>query len=484
MKVFWLMLVTALMSTTAFAQCNKLQNHPKGIDFAKRQFVYRDFIKAKKYDQAMPQWRDLYTHCRAGNGNILKDGVTIFKDKLKKAVKAKDKKEIKVYIDTVALLMNQRIECYGNRKRKASGLKYAGYRYYLLSKHYMTAANHFDKEDEEELKYIYSLYEKAKDALVKSIEADGNKAEANAISYYGFLCTELFKSQFAEFNPSEKEYFTNEQLLAVYNQIMDITDENIANNPKEKLKVKFTEVKAKVEGYFADGVIAKRIFDCEYFVKKYNDQGLFDTYKDNLEGLKGLFVALKRANCDETEPLVGKVLGRIKEINADIKQANKDKIDLARDSERAGDMVTAVRLYEEGINDTSIDSDKRYKAAKRLAGLAQKDKNWNRALSFYNKSASINSSTGEPYIKLGLLYLSANRGCAGYERQKVANIAIDYFNKAAKYGDTADEGSSKASEYRAYLPTKEQVFQRGGKIGGGITAGCKLKKSTTLRTKD
>ncbi|MGB0861824.1 MAG: hypothetical protein ACPGXZ_02855, partial [Saprospiraceae bacterium] len=148
MKVFGLILATLFISTSIFAQCNKLTDHPKGEAYAKRLFVYRDAIKAKQFENkvAIDQWRDLYKHCSAGNGNILADGEKIYKYFAKKAEKAGDKKTMKVYLDSVAIVMAQRIECYGKKKRKKTGLPYAGYRNYLLGKHYLVTASKFNPE--------------------------------------------------------------------------------------------------------------------------------------------------------------------------------------------------------------------------------------------------------------------------------------------------------------------------------------------------
>lgn len=471
------MLLTALISTSAFAQCKKFADHPKGADFAKRQFVYRDFIKAKKYEQAMPKWRDLYTHCRAANGNILKDGEKIYKYFMAKAEKAGDKKAMAAYVDTVAIMMTQRIECYGQKTRKSTKLPYAGYRYYLLGKHYLVAATKFDAEEEKDI--ILEYYKKAKEALDKSLELDGNKVEDNAIEYLGFVNTELFKRS------DEFERFPSiDEMREAYKKLLAAADYQIENNADEKEKAKYQDAKDKVESYYADNVVASAVFDCAYFVTRYKNEGLFQKYYNDDRGLKGILAALKRAECEEGDEYVDMVVARITAIKDSIREADKDIIDRAQDAERDGDMETAKTLYKQGIDDSSIDTHKRYKAAMRLALVYQKDGAWSSALTYFNKAASIDGNTGEPYIRIGFLYLSANKGCDIYTRQLTASIAIDYFLKAKNYSDTAAEGTNKAAEYRQYLPSREDVFARGNKIGGGTTAGCVLKASTTIRTKD
>ena len=120
MKVFGIILSALFLSTLTFAQCDKLENHPKGKEHALRLFVYRDFVKNKQYEEALPNWTELYTHCKAGNGNILKDGITMYKHFAKKAEDDAKKKE---NYEKVVQMMQERIDCYGNKTRSKTKLE-------------------------------------------------------------------------------------------------------------------------------------------------------------------------------------------------------------------------------------------------------------------------------------------------------------------------------------------------------------------------
>jgi tetratricopeptide (TPR) repeat protein len=473
MKVFGLILATLFISTSIFAQCNKLTDHPKGEGYAKRLFVYRDAIKAKDFDNkvAIGQWRDLYTHCNAGNGNILADGEKIYKYFAEKAEKAGDKETMKIYLDSVAIVMQQRIDCYGKKKRKKTGLPYAGYRNYLLGKHYLVTASKFNPEEDKEL--FVNYYTKAKTAFQKTIELDGNKAELKAYEYFGFTSVEIFKA-------TEKEEPTVEEMRATYELLMKLSAENGANAAKEEDKTEFLELGETIKGYYAP--IQRYVFDCAFFVAKVKPS-FYQNY-NNLEFIKNeVRTELAKGGCGEDDEFFMVVKNRYIEIIDSTDEANKDDVRRGYDALKAGDNATALEYFMKAINDASIPTDKRFDAAMRAGTLFQRDKKWNDALTYYNKAISLDGNSGKPYIKLGLLYLSANRSCDGFNRQLVASVAIDYFNKAKGYDDTAAEGAEKASEYREYLPTTEQVFQRGMKPGSSTSAGCVLRKSTTIRTK-
>lgn len=474
MKVFGLILATLFISTSIFAQCNKLSDHPQGENYAKRLFVYRDAIKAGKFDNkvALDQWRDLYKHCRAGNGNILNDGEDIYAHFADKAEKAGDKKTMKVYLDSVAIILTQRIECYGSKKRKSTGLAYEGYRYYLLGKQYLISASKFNPEEDKEVFVEY--YKKAKDAFKKSIDLDGKKAEVKAYEYFGFTTVEIFKA-------TDKTEPAIDEMRATYKLLQDVSAHNGANAATEEDKKDFLELGETIKGYYSP--IERHVFDCAFFVKTIKP-AFYKNY-NNLEVIKNeIRTDLAKGGCGEEDEFFVIVKERYIELIDSIGEVNKDDIQRGYDALKMEDEGTALKYFMQGIEDASISTDKRFDAAMRVAALLQRDNKWNDALSYYNKAASLDENSGKPYIRLGLLYLSANRGCDGFDRQVGASVAIDYFNKAKGYGDTASEGAEKAGEYREYLPTTEQVFQRNLKPGSSTTAGCVLRKSTVIRTKD
>ena len=469
MKVFWLMLLTALVSTASFGQCEKLTDHPKGEAFAKRQFVYRDQIKAKKYEAAMPQWRNLYTHCRAGNGNILKDGETIYKYFTVKAEKAGDKRLMKAHMDTVGIMMTQRIECYGTRTRKSTKRPYAGYRYYLLGKHYINSATKFDAMDSEQKATIFDYYKKTIEAFKSSIKADGDNVESNLVHLYAFVAIELWKA-----NTDEYKYITVDEMRALYDQLLNIAEVN-------KDKVPFIEAGDKVKSYYRP--YERQIFDCKFFVDQIKPD-FYANYDDPDYIKENIRSKLVKGGCEDDEAFYVLVKNRHKELIDSIRINDRDFLDWAEVYEREGNEEKAIEFYIKGVDDSSLESDRRFKAAMRLASKFQQKNQWSKSLEYLNKAASIDPNSGAPFIRMGMLYLTANKSCASFERQKVTSIAIDFFNKAKGFSDSGADASDKIGTYTQYLPTKEQVFQRGLKPGSGTTAGCVLKRSTTLRTKD
>jgi tetratricopeptide (TPR) repeat protein len=443
MKVFGIILSALFLSTLTFAQCDKLENHPDGKEAALRLFVYRDFVKNKQYEEALPNWTELYTHCKAGNGNILKDGIKMYTHFAKTATEDDKKKE---NYEKVITMMQERIDCYGNNKRKKTGLKYAGYRYYEMGKlQYKELGN----------------YPKALEAFDKSMELDGNKVEKNLLTYYAFMTVKQFRA----------EEIDAEKTRAVHDQLMELMNSDLAT---------FEDTKAAVAKEFDK--IARDIFDCDYFVAIV-EPTFYANYNDAEFILEDVIKTLKRRKCEEDEPLLAKAMTRYKAIQDSIREGNRDLIDKGSIALKGGNTSEAKNYYAQGIADGNIPQGKRYTAAMRLAKLHQKDKEWSSALSMFRKCTELNSNTGAPYISIGMLYLSANKTCSGFDRQLVAGAALDQFRKAKKFSDSASDASDKISTYGAYLPTKEILFQKGISVGARKTVGCVLSASTTVQSK-
>ena len=285
--------------------------------------------------------------------------------------------------------------------------------------------------------------------------------EKNLLTYYAFITVKQFKA----------EEIDAETARAAHDKLMELMDSNLATY--EDTKIAVADEFAKIDRY---------IFDCDYFVVKVRPT-FYQNYNDYDFIMEDVIKTLKRRQCEEDEPLLAKAMARYKFLRDSIIETERDFIDKGNIALKAGNNSEAKNYFTQGIVDNTIDQSKRYGGAMRLGKLHQKDKEWSTALSTFKKAASLNSNTGEPYISIGLLYLAANKGCSGFERQLVAGAALDQFRKAKNFSDTAGDAADKISTYRAYLPTKEILFQKGIGVGSGRTVGCVLKASTTVQSK-
>lgn len=102
------------------------------------------------------------------------------------------------------------------------------------------------------------------------------------------------------------------------------------------------------------------------------------------------------------------------------------------------------------------------------------------ALDTYKKAINANPSSGQPYIKIGMLYWKANENCPLFKKKLIAIESIRNFQIAEKMKDTQAIAKAKIKEFQKYLPSREYSFQRALKKGQKILAGCTLKVIVTI----
>ena len=429
------------------AQCDKLENHPDGKEAALKLFIYRDFVKANDYKQAFPLWEELYKCCKAGNGNILKDGITMYRAFAENTLEEYEKE---AYNLKIAQLMKERVACYGDKIRKKTGLPYYGFRYYELGKHYYKNL---------------SDYEKAAFYFEKSIEADSSFIKTSLINYYIYISKKRFRN----------EEITYDSLKSISKQLVQICNSDT---------IKFKEAKENL--YDRLKPMRIRVFDCDYVVQKIKPY--YEKNKNNLSYDEKIEIIkeLKRVKCDDTNVFLQQVINDYNTLNCYPEIPDRDIIDRGNIALRDNKIEEAKEYFTRCIEEDGIDSQKRFKASMRLAKLHQRDKEWEQALKYFNKAKELNPESGEPYISIGMLYLSSNKTCDGFERQLVANAALDQFRIATKYEETKEEAKDKITTYSSYLPTKKGCydFYSEDKIGEEITVGCVLEVKTKVRAKD
>ena len=86
---------------------------------------------------------------------------------------------------------------------------------------------------------------------------------------------------------------------------------------------------------------------------------------------------------------------------------------------------------------------------------------------------------------IGRLYASSGPLCGpgrGWDSQIVTWPAIDMWNKAKRVdANVAAEANKFINRYVKFMPTIEDVFQRGLKEGSSFRVGCWIDETTTIR---
>ncbi len=454
-----LLLASVLIASTAFSQgCQGWGKGKDSLAAIQNHVLYRDYVKAKNYEEAFPLWQKVFLAAPSGSEKHFIDGVKIYKDKIEKETDEAKKAE---YTDMVYKLFDQRIECFGKR---GAILGRKGYNMF-----YMGA----DEKD------VFATFK-------ESIETEGNKTKDFLLVPFASNTVDMYRNK----NIDKTE------ARAVHAKMMAIVDHNIANN--EKKAAKFEKAKAGITEQFT--VIERNIFDCDYF--KADIIAKYEADKNNPEVYRAVYQELVRAGCTESEPVVAEIKAkdksRVDAVNAEnrakqaaINAAKTPKLtptaNKAKEAYDAGNYAEAVRLYAQAANEATDPArkGKYYYAAAQTS--AYKTKKYSEARKYAKQAIPHMPGSGKPYMLIGNIYAAGASRCAtktdDWGSRLAYLAAIDKWYKAKSVDPSlAGEVQSKIAKYASYKPTKEQAFQRSLKDGQSTNVGCWIGESVTIKT--
>ncbi len=447
-----LLMILTTASVAVHAQCGKFSESPKESEGLEAHVLYRDAVKSKNFDAAFANWQKAYTIAPAADGQRpfhYTDGRAIYKHKLKNEADEVKKKE---YVDMILKLYDQQIECYGKDGEEAR----------LLGR------KAFDMFYE-----LRTPYDKVKQVLHDAVEKGSNDSEYIIMVPYATVVQYLFTN----------EKMSKEEARAIFLKLNEISDHNIANN--EKFKAQYKQAKESMNGVFA--TIENHIFDCEYFVKKYEPE--YEDKKDDPAFLEEAIRTLKRQGCEETEAFLVKLEAKWAVYAAAENARRKAEF------EANNPAVVAKNLYDEGKYRESITKYKEAMEAEtdiakqadyrfRIASIeGRKLGNYSVARQYALDAAKMRPNWGQPFMLLGDLYAKSSRKCGDSFNQRLAVLAaIDKYAYAKSIdGGVASEANNRIAKYSSSKPDKETAFMMGYKEGQTVKVGCWIGETVKLR---
>ncbi len=436
----------------ALTPCTTLSQLNSGDrDEAETAFVlYRDFVKAGDMAKALPLWQKAYQLAPGANGRIqyhFDDGVKIYTDLFKKA---QDKMQKQAYVDTVMMIYDKRVECFGN-EATIKGRKAFDYYYNF---------------------HEYSDADKTFNLFKEAVESKGKEADYFVINPFSSLLHDRVVDGKISKEEGSKLAVTLDSAIAhglatcgnkceAWNIIADY-----APNRLESL----------------EGV--DDFYDCDYYSNKYYTQ--FLESPADCEVIELAYRRMLRGKCDINDPRLVEVKAA-KDKNCFTPPPPPGLLKQAFDLYSTGDYKGAIVLFEKFIDQTT-DVEKKAKYTLLIAKIYYGDiKNFSSARKYARDAANMKSNWGEPYILIGKLYASSGPLCGpgrGWDSQIVTWPAIDKFQYAKKIDPSvAGEANKWINTYSQYMPSREDIFQRGIKEGSAFKVGCWINESTTVRVK-
>jgi len=427
------------------------QLSPSKKDEAETAYVlYRDFYKTKEFEKALPLWKKAFALAPAANGRIkyqFDDGVGIYKGLIEKET---DEATKKAYVDEIMKIYDKRTECIGDEGYSLGRKAFDNYYYFSA----------YSSEDE-----TFKTFKQAMDLK-------GEKADYFVINPFAALLSDRVLD----------ERISHEEGRKYAKRIFAAVEYGKANCKKdcEAWDIVNDYAPAKMENL--EGV--KGFFDCDYFSNKYH--ALYLSNPTDCETINMAYGRMLWGQCEKTDPLVTEVKNA-RQANCYTPPPPKEStLRQAYDAYTEGRYNEAITLFDAFVRKTT-DPEKKAKYTLLIAKIYYGDiKNFPKSRKKALEAASFRANWGEPYILIGKLYASSGPLCGpgrGWDSQIVTWPAIDKFEYAKKIDPaSAQEASKWISQYKQYMPTKEDIFIRSLKAGSTYKVGCWINENTKIRT--
>ncbi len=443
----------AVASTVGTKGCETFANYSSPDAATKMHVLYRDLVKAKQYDDALPLWEKAYNSAPAANGAtaiVYKDGVKIYKHLYKNATSDADKAK---YQAKILELYDAHINCYSKDENDVLARK--------------IRALYYDFEDKSN---ILALGKRA-------LEVGGTDISPAVFYAYADVVATSFMA----------EKLTKAEAIDVYNKLNKAAMHNMANAKDEKTKESYRKAWDDASGRYE--LIGAYVFDCQRYVDMY--QADFDA-NPSQQAAVDLIPKLSVKGCSKTNPFYAKVYQMAYPPRVVTTTTTRPtSTSTSSGGGTAGMSPTEKVAYYEGkMADPGIDDSKKFSYALNAANisyskLGQKSK----GRSLARKAAKYNPSSGKPYLVIGKIYAGSGKDCGpgtGFDSQRVVWPAIDQWKKAisvAPGSAEAGEAQDLINKYNQYLPSCEDVFMLGKKNGDSYTVPCWINETTRVRCK-
>lgn len=427
--------------------CAQFENNPRKDEALTAHVLYREDYKAKRFDEAFPNWKLAYEIAPAADGKRRThyyDGIELYKLKWEAAESEAEKKK---YEDEIFKLYDHLEECYGEDPYT---LALKGFDYY------------FKFEDRKSDKEVYDIFKKVMDL-------DGMKARYFILNPF----TDLLVKQF------EAETITMEEAQKYAGLISERLAKGLEsgeNRPQWEIINDY--VPSRLEGF--EGT--RGFYDCTYYINKYFPVFLADS--TNCDLIDETYSRLRWGNCEKDSPEIER-LRQAKSANCRVVVNRPSELRGAYDAYQEGDFDLAV----ENFNAAAEKSDDPEKKAKYYMIISKiyytQLKQFSNARKFALKAAKVKPNWGEPYLLIGRLYASSGPLCGpgrGWKSQIVVWPAIDKWNYAKRIDPSVTAEANKwINRYAQYMPTNEDIFQRTLKVGDSFRVGCWIQETTKIR---
>lgn len=437
-RIYFLIATLSLMTGVAGAQ--DFKDDPKyGPDPAAREQnvrifnFFNDAYKAKEYGAATLYLRQLIENAPKASENMYIRGVDIYKNK---AATAQTKEERRMFVDSILLIYDKRIEAFGdNAKRGEAYLRAAKAKEFIQ----MMPA---DREN------VFKLFREA-------LDEKHPFEPALAVMYFNSM-VESFKL----------DDVTPEDLMNTY--------EDLSKRVAECQSPEKDEAGKTMEELFATSGAA----NCENIEKIFKPK--YEADPNNAELIERILGLLQRGKC--TSDFYITMLEKYYKANSKPEIA----LQLASFFQEKKDFPKAMEYLRVAIS-KETDPAKKANFLVQAAGMTLTASSYREAAGFAQQAIALEPNNGYAYLMLANAYAGGSgSACSDFDRQTAYWLVVDYLLQARKniaQDDPQQAGISQMiGNFSSNFPKTEETFMRGMEPGQSYTVNCGwISGRTTVR---
>lgn len=446
--------LTALV-TVAVMNVNTVsaQNCSKGGETSTRTYsLYKEYYKQGNYEKALPYWREIFNTAPGLFKGAFIDGAEMFST----LVYQTENNELKQkYIDTLMMIYDKRIECWGDKG-------------YVLSRKAMDLA-----------KYRPNEIQKVKSLLEEALALDKEKTKYYAITTYLKVLINL---------KDEPGGVNADYIKSKYTDLVAYCDANIQANDEEKEN--FIEAKKEMEALMKEYVLPKRFapgspWNSGTLTAVQKTDSLMKWMSEDMSkgNLEELYLQVKRDATIKDSTIRYMIEDKLLTIAPSADKANNVGF-WYYDSKKFNEAIPYFRKAVE----LSADPKEKAKFTMSIADTYRQLNLFTESREEARKAIGFDSTSAKPYYMIGILYLSSGKLCGpgtGFDSQRVLWPAFDYLEKAKNMDATlAETIDGLLVEYKKYLPDRAAIAQKGLKVGGSYLVPCWIQEEGLIRSKD
>lgn len=294
---------------------------------------------------------------------------------------------------------------------------------------------------------------------------DPTTIQAAFVGQYIITCSNLFKAK----------AITGEQMVDSYLKATDVITK-VLSVATDKNKEAAENTKVQVEQVFATSGAA----DCETLSKIFTPQ--LESNKADKDWLTRVNKILFRSGCNESD-----LYFATSECLYNIEPSAAAARGLANMNIKQKDFAKAYDFYNKAI-ELEDDVELKAKYCYELSYVYFSNGDLFKAKKAAYDAAKMREGWGGPFILLGKIYAAGSNhiGEKDYQKRACYWAAVDKFIKA-KNVDSSEEIQTEANElirqYSQHFPKKEDLFFEGIQDGSSYTVGGFIGESTTVRSK-